>query len=270
MKTSATVTVPVDPRTAFAVFTEEIDLWYVRGPINYFDFGRAVGMRCEPGVGGRLIEVYDEATGEGLERARITVWEPGRRLAWRSSIDDVETDIRFRPVGEGTEVTVEATLPDGGRDEGGSAWVRIIPHWLPDWCDRRQTAERPQRSVGRLAVRLSYDDPIAAAHWLADAFGLTSYDPLPQTSADGRPLWIEFRVGGCSVILAQAKVDASKSTPRQETWVYVDDLDAHFARARAAGVDIVQDIAQHGFRAYAAADLEGHFWTFVQAGPLQR
>jgi len=50
--TAVSVSVPVAPSTAFTVFTEELDLWWVRGPINYFDSARAVGMRCEPGVGG--------------------------------------------------------------------------------------------------------------------------------------------------------------------------------------------------------------------------
>ena len=39
---------------AFAVFTEEVDLWWVRGPINHHAGGRMRAMRCEPGVGGRL------------------------------------------------------------------------------------------------------------------------------------------------------------------------------------------------------------------------
>jgi uncharacterized glyoxalase superfamily protein PhnB len=273
VKTTATVSVPVDPQTAFVVFTEEIDLWYVRGPISYFDFARAVGMRCEPGVGGRLVEVYDEATGEGLELARITVWEPGRRLAWSSSIDDVQTEIRFRPAGDGTEVTVEATIPEGGRDQGGSAWVRIVPRWLAGWCERRTTAERPQRDLGRLAVGLSYADPVAAAHWLADVFGLSSYDPLPVPGADdGRPLWIEFRVGDSSVILQRADGGPASGAAAtgQETWVYVNDLDSHFAQAKAGGARIAEDITQHGFRAYTADDLAGHRWRFVQAGPRQR
>ena len=47
--------------------------------------GRALAMRCETGVGGRLLEVYDDASGDTLELARITAWEPGRRLGWRSS-----------------------------------------------------------------------------------------------------------------------------------------------------------------------------------------
>ena len=42
------------------------------------------------------------------------------------------------------------------------------------------------------------------------------------------------------------------------------------AHAQANGAEIVQDIHQHGFRAYDAADPEGHRWTFVQASPLMR
>ena len=80
---SSEVTVGVDPHIAFTAFTEEMDLWWVRGPINFYDSSRAVAVRCEPGVGGRLLEVYDDARGDWLELGRITIWEPGRshRLA---------------------------------------------------------------------------------------------------------------------------------------------------------------------------------------------
>jgi uncharacterized glyoxalase superfamily protein PhnB len=268
VKTNATVSVTVDPQTAFTAFTDEIDLWYVRGPINYFDLGRAVGMRCERGVGGRLIEVYDEATGEGLELARITAWEPGQRLAWTSSIDDVLTEIRFRADGQGTEITVEAFIPDGGRSEGGAAWVRIVPRWFPAWCERRDAAGRPQPELGRLAVGLYYAEPIAAARWLADVFGLRSYNPLPEGPEGGDgPQWIEFRVGSGSVILYPG--GHREAGPTHETWIYVDDLDAHYKTAKAGGATIVNEIKQHGYRAYSADDLESHRWTFVQAGPHQ-
>jgi len=53
-------------------------------------------------------------------------------------------------------------------------------------------------------------------------------------------------------------------------WVFVDDLDAHLARAQAGGAEIVEDISSHGYRAYAARDLEGHRWTFAQAPPSVR
>ena len=63
--------VAVDPASAFDVFTAEIDEWYQRGPHNFFDPVRAIAVRFEPGVGGRLLEVYDE--GEAREMARIEV-----------------------------------------------------------------------------------------------------------------------------------------------------------------------------------------------------
>jgi uncharacterized glyoxalase superfamily protein PhnB len=50
-------------------------------------------------------------------------------------------------------------------------------------------------------------------------------------------------------------------------WAYVDDLDAHFAHAEAAGATIVSEIQQHGYRFYTVEDLEGHRWTFLQARP---
>jgi hypothetical protein len=54
-------------------------------------------MRIEPGVGGRVLEVYDEERGDALELGRITVWEPGAELAYRSLVDDTEVVVRFQP-----------------------------------------------------------------------------------------------------------------------------------------------------------------------------
>src|SRR5687768_12187292 len=103
-KVSSEVEVAVDPTTAFTAFTEEMDLWWVRGPINFWsDGGRVVEVRCERGVGGRIMEVLDDpAAREVLERARITLWEPGARLAWVSSLDDVQTEVSFVATDGGT------------------------------------------------------------------------------------------------------------------------------------------------------------------------
>src|SRR5207248_824401 len=92
---SAEVEVAVDPDTAFRVFTEEMDLWWVRGPINFFSDGhRVVEVRCETGVGGRLMEVRDSPDSDDVfVRARITAWEPPTRLCWDSEQDDVATEV---------------------------------------------------------------------------------------------------------------------------------------------------------------------------------
>ncbi len=237
--TAASVSVNVDPFTAFTAFTEEMDLWWVRGPINYYDAARAVGMRCEPGVGGRIIEVYDEATGEGLELARLTAWEPGSRLAWRSTRDDVAIEVRFVPVPGGTDVTVEATIPDEGVDRGGTAWVRVVPRWFGAWCARRETAARLQPELARLAVGLYYAKPAEAARWLSSVFGFESPSALPEAPDPlsegeyGHP-WIEFRIGNCLLMVFKREGDFSDQAAQiHETWVFVDDLEAHLARGRA-------------------------------------
>jgi uncharacterized protein YndB with AHSA1/START domain len=100
-----TVEVPVDPATAFAVFTDEIDAWYERGRYSWNVPEHAVGIRFE---GGRLLELHDD--GDAYEMGRVTAWEPGERLVfvYRSvhlpSELRTEVEIRFEPVGDGTRV----------------------------------------------------------------------------------------------------------------------------------------------------------------------
>jgi uncharacterized glyoxalase superfamily protein PhnB/uncharacterized protein YndB with AHSA1/START domain len=266
---SAEVTVGVDPQTAFSVFTDEIDLWWVRGPINFHDAARAIGMRCEPGVGGRLLELYSADAGDALVLGRITTWRPGELLAWRSGVDDVSVTVQFEAVADGTKVTITATIPAGGADRGGTAWVRVVPGWLGDWCDRRDAAARTPVETGRLGLAIYYAKPVAAARWLADAFSLRLPDRLADDDSPEHT-WIEFRIGNCSVMLFPLKGDGAAVTAVTHVpWVFVDDLDAHLAHARSRGAIILTDIHQYGYRSYEAADLEGHHWTFAQARPTQ-
>ena len=61
------VEVPVSPSKAFDLFTDDIAAWYVRDEHTLMDAKRTKTIRFEPVVGGRLVEVYDLKTGEGLE-----------------------------------------------------------------------------------------------------------------------------------------------------------------------------------------------------------
>jgi len=49
----------------------------------------------------------------------------------------------------------------------------------------------------------------------------------------------------------------------------VADVDVHYARAKAAGAEIVFDIKtqDYGGRDYTVLDLEGHVWTFGSYDP---
>jgi uncharacterized protein YndB with AHSA1/START domain len=119
---TAEVVVAVDAERAFEAFTGEINNWWKLDSVFWNDKARRLGLRFEPHVGGRFIEVYDDE-GEGFEIGRVTAWEPGKRLAytWRQAdwpedgVTDVE--VTFEPVEGGTCVRIEQTgferLPGG-------------------------------------------------------------------------------------------------------------------------------------------------------------
>lgn len=278
---SSEVEVAVDPATAFRVFTDEMDLWWVRGPINFWsDGGRVAEVRCEPGVGGRILEVLDDrAAGDVLVRARITSWEPGSRLAWTSALDDVQTEVRFVPTEGGTRVTVEHLIPEDGQDKGGTAWSRVVPRWFGAWCASRDRVPHQQIDIARLSLCISYARPAPAARWLAEVFGFEPAmdlpegpDPLPGGEEDqDDEAWIEFRIGNSALLVFKLDGERASDTPALVPWVYVDDLEAHFARAKSRGAVIVEEIHPYpGSSVYVADDPEGNRWTFSQARPTMR
>jgi uncharacterized protein YndB with AHSA1/START domain len=128
-----TIDVDVDPGTAFTVFTDEIDAWYKRDRHTLYDSSRALAVRFEPGVGGRLVEVYDAETGDGREMGRVTAWEPGRRLVF---VDDRETEVEvtFTAAGDGsTRVTLEhrgfEKLADEAAEKHARYGWRVLVPW---------------------------------------------------------------------------------------------------------------------------------------------
>ncbi|GIG56368.1 ligand-binding SRPBCC domain protein [Longispora fulva] len=135
---TAAVEVACDPETAFEVFTRDIGAWWRRGTHYWNDAERGVAMRFEPHVGGRLVEVYDATSGEGLEIGRISAWEPGRRLVfgWRTADwpagVSTEVAVSFEAAGGGTRVVIEHSgwdgLPDGVALHGQYAqgWAELL------------------------------------------------------------------------------------------------------------------------------------------------
>lgn len=112
-RVKVTTVVAVDRRTAFRVFTEETDAWWKRGPRFRFALDREGVVRFEPGAGGRLLEVFDEASGDAYEVGRVLAWEPPARLAFQfrprafGPAEATEVHVRFETVEAGTRVTVE-------------------------------------------------------------------------------------------------------------------------------------------------------------------
>jgi uncharacterized glyoxalase superfamily protein PhnB len=257
---TSTIDVDVDPMTAFTAFTDELDQWWGNGPIDAWDSSRCIGRRLEPGVGGRLLELYED---DALELGRVTAWEPGARVCWQSSVDDVTIEVHFEPIADGTRVRVDGIVPDGKVGGAGLSFVRMTPEWLPQWIERRPT---PRPELSRLNLIVHYAKPVATARWLCDAFGFHTTTALPDEDSEAFT-WIEIRIGNGAIMLYPTVGSTDGVT--HQPFVYVDDLDAHFARAAAAGATIVEPIKHHGFKAYVAEDVEGRRWTFAQARPTQ-
>lgn len=220
-----------------------------------------------------MLEVYDEDVDDALELARITAWEPGHRVVWHSSLDDVETEIQFEQSDRGTTVIVTARIAEGGEDRGSTSWVRVVPHWFGPWCQRRDVEPHVVKDLARLALGVSYVKPAAAARWLATVFGFQSPDPLPDgedplpEGSHGHP-WIEFRLGNSSIMVFKATDQQPQHHDPHEPWVYVDDVESHFRRAQTSGATILEPLeSPWGLPFYLAEDLEGHRWRFAQARP---
>jgi uncharacterized glyoxalase superfamily protein PhnB len=139
----------------------------------------------------------------------------------------------------------------------------------------KRKAAAPAPSV---VPMISYEDGIAALEWLANAFGFREVARL--TAPDGRLWHGEMQAGTGLIMLASPTPDYRSPRSHRETceqarkwsevpWiidgvlVFVDDLDGHFARARASGATILSSIEEGApARRYRAEDLEGHRWFF--------
>jgi len=104
--------VAADPATAFAAFTDDVDVWWAHRPSFRSSRAPRGTMRFEGGEGGRLVEIWDEAAGNLHELGRILVWKPGDQLTfeWRPRLfapaETTRVDVRFEPVAGGTRVTL--------------------------------------------------------------------------------------------------------------------------------------------------------------------
>lgn len=118
---------------------------------------------------------------------------------------------------------------------------------------------------------LFYQDPKAALAWLEEAFGFELVMLLED--ADGNVAHSQMEFGDSYVMIGQ-EWSADHKSPKsvggkntQTVHVQIDsDLDAHFARAKAAGAEIMAEPETqfYGDRTYRCRDPEGHIWTVSQ------
>lgn len=136
---------------------------------------------------------------------------------------------------------------------------------------------KPVPGWPRISSVLFYERGGEAIDWLCKAFGFEVR--LRIEGDDGSIVHSELTYGDAVIMVGERKERFPwSSVPTQaggvntqSLLVYVDDLDAHLKRARAAGAQIVTEPETHDYgdeywadRLYEATDLGGHHWWFSQ------
>jgi uncharacterized glyoxalase superfamily protein PhnB len=134
----------------------------------------------------------------------------------------------------------------------------------------------------RAIPMLSYEDVGRAAEWISEAFGFEEHERYADD--DGTVTHVTMELEGAVVFLgspgpgyrgakshaAECEIERRKlDTPYvvDGVMVRVDDIGAHFERAKAAGATILSELEDNpgaGQRQYRAEDVEGHRWMFAQ------
>ena len=138
-------------------------------------------------------------------------------------------------------------------------------------------ADNVKKTTANVILCMRYQDAPAAIDWLCRAFGFEKHLVVPGeggTIAHAQPSF-----GNGTIMLGSGdhgEFSRWVKTPRelgglgtQSPYVIVADADAHYARAKAAGAEIVVDIKDedYGGRGYSCRDPEGQLWSFGTYDP---
>ena len=129
---------------------------------------------------------------------------------------------------------------------------------------------------------IAYEDGPKAMDWLSSAFGFQ--ERTRMVGEDGRLSHGVMQAGEGVIMLATPTPDyqaprrhRAECEPTQK-WssvpyivdgvlVYVDDVNAHYARAKQRGATILSEPEADDYgKRYRAEDVEGHRWMFMQRG----
>jgi uncharacterized glyoxalase superfamily protein PhnB len=165
----------------------------------------------------------------------------------------------MKPVDLAKQLRRDAAFDPAALDRGKAVLMAAIQNELAP-------ARRPT-----IVPQVPYQDIRAAIAFLERAFGFREIPSARVTSEDGvvGHSMMEFgegRIGIGGQGGHGAISPKSAGIESQYISVYVDDVDAHYQRALAAGARIANGLRNQfwGDRTYEALDLEGHRWRFHQ------
>jgi uncharacterized glyoxalase superfamily protein PhnB len=138
---------------------------------------------------------------------------------------------------------------------------------------------KAKNTTATIIPALRYRDAPAAIEWLCRAFGFEKHLVVP--GEQGKIAHAQLTFGNGMIMLGSGHGGAYDRLIRnpseigpavtQAPYVIVADPDEHYRQARAAGAEMIMDIADqdHGGRAYTCRDPEGHIWNFGDYDPWQ-
>lgn len=134
----------------------------------------------------------------------------------------------------------------------------------------------PGDGTATIIPTLRYLDAPAAIEWLCGAFDFSKH--LVISGENESIVHAQLTFGKGMIMLGSIRDDAFgrlNGAPAeiggvtQSPYIIVTDIDAHCARAKAAGAEIVIEIRDedYGGRDYSCRDPEGHLWNFGSYNP---
>src|SRR5438034_514415 len=120
-------------------------------------------------------------------------------------------------------------------------------------------AKNPPEGSPNIFPALRYKNAAAALEWLGRAFGFEKQMVVP--GPEGTIAHAQMKLGPGVIMLGSGKhgpgTDNPWNTVKQGVYVYVEDVDAHYARAKAAGAEIVMgpEDTDYGSRGYCGPGL---------------
>ncbi len=126
----------------------------------------------------------------------------------------------------------------------------------------------------RIIPSVHYTDAEAAITWLKQAFGFE--EKLINRNQNGIIHHAELKYNNDIIMVGQiSEANRPGSKPIDPLaspagiYIIIENPDEHYAKAKAAGAEIVRELAESfGSYQYSARDIEGNFWTFGTYDPF--
>lgn len=140
-------------------------------------------------------------------------------------------------------------------------------------------AAKAKNTRATIIPGMRYRDAPAAIEWLCQAFGFEKHLVIP--GENGTIVHAQLSFGNGMIMLGSGMdnefarllthPDEIDRVETQTPYLIVEDADAHYAQAKAAGAEILVEIKteHYGGRGYTCRDPEGHIWSFGTYDPWE-